>query len=396
MKKVFYILNIAVLILFTSCEGYNERNFPGYDEAAQPTNVVTYRYTLADADYSTISKAALKLAKTKADSAIANDIAKNKYFQPTVPASNYVPLLLATKYMFADAKSAAMITYNNKVAYDTTKIASANKYTLLTEDYDAMGTSSGTPGQYDNFSSSIDPGFYIPIWLGLKNPYAKAGDVKLIRYKYYASPNTTLESAVFTFDGTKWKKYGVNPDVAKFVFKEKKWQFVDSDILMGLNDGLGDFTAINVIGDQVWGWDSYKYAKMTGYVAPAYLDNEDWLVSPAMNFTERVTPWLTFMHVGRYFGDTGTSTEKMRKAITVWVSTKSDGKTINAADWKQLTIPEAGYPSGANWTFITSTPISLAAYAGKENVRIAFKYLSSNADGAAGTWEVKEVYVYEE
>jgi len=29
------------------------------------------------------------------------------------------------------------------------------------------------------------------------------------------------------------------------------------------------------------------------------------------------------------------------------------------------------------------------------NVRIAFKYLSSNADGFAGTWEVKNLYVYE-
>ncbi len=202
---------------------------------------------------------------------------------------------------------------------------------------------------------------------------------------------------MFVFDGTNWTSYKTsNPEIAKFVFKDKVWQYIDSDILIGLTDGIGDFTAVNVVGDQVWGWDSYKYMKMTGYVSGAYFDNEDWLISPAMNFTERVTPWLTFMHVGRYFGDTGTSNAKMKEAITVWVSTKSDGTSINHADWTQLTIPEAGYPSGLNWTFITSTPISLAAYAGKENVRIAFKYLSSGADGAAGTWEVKEVYVYEE
>ena len=86
----------------------------------------------------------------------------------------------------------------------------------------------------------------------------------------------------------------------------------------------------------------------------------------------------------------------MRKAITVWASTTSDGTSIKAADWTQLTIPEAGYPSGANWTLITSTPISLAAFAGKENVRIAFRYMSSKSDNAAGTWEVKDFYVFEQ
>jgi hypothetical protein len=86
----------------------------------------------------------------------------------------------------------------------------------------------------------------------------------------------------------------------------------------------------------------------------------------------------------------------MHLAITVWVSTTSDGITFNAADWTQLTIPAAGYPSGTNWTFVNSTPISLVPYAGKNNVRIAFKYLSNKADNAAGSWEVRNVLVLEE
>lgn len=396
MKKIYFILSIAVLALFTACEDFNEKNFPGYDEAAKPTNLVTYNYTLVDADYSTISKAALKLAENAKDSAVAKAIATNKFFLDTVPASEYIPMLLATKYVYGDEKSVAMITHNVNIPYDTTKISSANKYTLLPMDYDSIGKTTGLFASNKYFTSSIDPAFYIPIWLKIKKyPYAKAGDVKLIRYFYGNA--TTKAAMVFVYDGTTWTKYNsVVQEKAKFIYKSGVWTFIDSDILMGLTDGIGDFLAVNVVGDQVWGWDSYKYAKMTGYVSGAYFDNEDWLISPAMDFTERVTPWLTFTHVGRYFGDTGTSTEKMRKAITVWISTKSDGTSINADDWTQLTIPEAGYPSGANWTFIPSTPISLAAYAGKTNVRVAFKYLSSGADGAAGTWEVKNVYVYEE
>ena len=398
MKKIYFILSIAVLNLFTACEDYNERNFPGYDAAAKPTNLANYTCKLTDADYGSISKSALSKATNTKDSAIAKAIATNKYFVDTVPASDFIPYLLATKYPYADTKSTVIVNFNYKANYDTTAIATANKYTLLDEDYISMGTTSGTPGQFKNFSSSIDPNFYIPVWLKQKNQYAKAGDTKLIRYKFFVNSTLTRnDKGVFIFDGTNWGAYKTtNEEIAKFIFKEKKWQYIDSDILMGLYDGLGDFLTVNVLGDQVWAWDSYKYMKMTGYVSGAYFDNEDWLVSPAMNFTERVTPWLTFMHVGRYFGDTGTSKDKMKTAITVWVSTKSDGTSINAADWTKLTIPEAGYPSGGNWTFITSTAIDLSAYAGKDNIRIAFKYLSSGADGAAGTWEVKNVYVYEE
>jgi len=434
MKKIYVWASLVAVILFSACEDFNEKNFPGYDQAAVPTNVVTYNYTLVDADYSTIAAAikkpttdsiaamntALTIARrdssadTVAIKAIiaalnvrlttyplyvkATAMAKNKVFNDTISASTYVPMLLDTKYMYGDEKSVAMITYNKFTLYDTTKIATANKYSLLTEDYDAMGTTAGLPGQYDNFSSSIDPAFYIPVWLKIKNPYAKKGDVKLIRYKYfYSSTNTQLLKGIFTFDGTNWVMYSTsNPETAKFVQKDGSWQFVDSDVLVALKDGIDQFTAINVVGDQVWAWDAYKYMKMTGYVSGAYFDNEDWLVSPAMSFADRTNLWLTFNHVGRYFGDTGTDKTKMKEAISVWISTTSDGKTIVPSEWKQLTIPEAGYPSGANWNLITSTPISLKAYAGKTNVRIAFKYLSSKANNAAGTWEVKDVWVYEE
>ena len=398
MKKIYYIVSLAVLALLSACQDYNATNFPGFDQAAIPTNLVMYNYTLVDADYSTISKEALKVAKTKKDSTIAKAIATNKFLLDTVPAKTYVPYFLATQFQYTDTKSTVMVTYNKSVPYDTTKIVTANKYTLLADDYISMGTGTNQPGQYKNFSSAIDPAFYIPVWLKIKNPYAKSGDVKLIRYLFYVSATLTNNvKDVFTFDGTNWVKYkNSNPDKAKFIFKDGSWQFIDSDIYLGLNDGIGDFTTVNVSGDQVWAWSSYKYMQMTGYVAPNYFTNEDWLISPPLNLTERVTPWLTFMHVGRYFGDTGTSTDKMHKAITLWVSTTSDGTSIKPEEWKQLTIPDAGYPSGASWTLIPSTPISLAAYAGKNNVRIGFKYMSDGADKAAGTWEVKSFYVFEQ
>jgi hypothetical protein len=444
MKKIYYILSVIAAALLVSCENFNEKNFPGYDEAATPTNLVSYSYELTTSDYAAIANVIkkpiedkityqnnliknkeieLKTATNSTDSAriktelgalktLVNDsinklkkdslyitatgISTNKYFIDSIQFIKAIPLLLNTKYIYSDEKSSAMIRFNLIVPYDTTKMTAANKYTFLQSDYDAISTQLGLASdkKISKFNSTYNPDVYVPIYLKTnKFPYAISGDVKMIYYTY----DTKVKYDIYKYDGINWIKYNLNQSVkAKFVCKSSKWEFIDADILTGLYDGLGDFIAINVVGEQVWGWDSYKYAKMTGFVSGSYFTNEDWLISPPMNLMYRNSPWLTFTHVGRYFGDSGTSTDKMRKAITLWVSTKFNGETLNPDEWTQLTIPEAGYPSGANWTFIPSTPISLAAYIRNENVRIAFKYMSSNADGAAGTWEVKNVYVYEE
>lgn len=446
MKKIFYsftlgfaVLGMTLIGMLSSCEDVNDRfDQQILDSLTTITNVITYNYQLTDADYGTIctlvqkpiadlikaKEAELKNAANAADSAViknditalkaspeyilGNTIKTNKYFTKDIKPDTIVNLFLDTKYKYADEKSVTMLTYNLAADYDTTTVSSANKYTLLMADYDAMGTATGQPGKYDNFDAGISPTFFIPIWLKINNPYAKSGDVKLIRYKFYTAASgttpssTTTQKLVFIYDGANWVKYAnVSPKVAKYVFKLGKWTFIDSDILVGLktdiNSNLGAFTPVNISGEQVWAWNSYKYMLMTGYVSGSYYDNEDWLISPAMNLTERVAPVLTFDHVGRYFGDVAGSNAKMKIAITIWVSTTSDGTAanFNAAQWTKLTLPESFYPSGANWTFITSGPLSLAAYKGNANVRFAFKYLSSAVDGAAGSWEVKNVYVYE-
>ncbi|NDP21702.1 MAG: hypothetical protein GZ091_11580 [Paludibacter sp.] len=441
MKKIYFIVSLAVLALFTACQDYNETNFPDYDVAAIPTNVASYTYELTNTDYGTIAntikqpiedkittqnnlvsskQAELKAAKNLTDSTrikaelvtikaattdsinklkkeslyvIATSISTNKYFVDSLQFKNYIPIVLAKKYLFGDEKSSIMTTFNFVVPYDTTKIAITNKFTLDTIAYKSMGISAVSKSFY--FPTSADADFKLPIWLKQNLPYSKNADVRLIRYKLSATVNAI---AIYTFDGINWIKYNTTvPTKAKYTFKSGKWEYIDTDILIGLTTGIGDFKAINVVGDQLWTWNSYNYMLMTGYLSTTkeYIDNEDWLVSPPMNLTRRTSPWLTFSHVGRYFGDVFPDNTKMKKAITIWVSTTSDGKSINPSEWTQLSLPDAFYPSGADWKFISSTPISLAAYASKDNVRIAFKYLSSGADGAAGSWEIKNVYIYE-
>lgn len=423
MKKIYFIACTSLVLLFSSCEDFNERNFPELDLDANPTNIVSINYEMTAADFTAIAniikkpvtdsiaarKADLVKAKTKEDSVAlnaeitrlngrltsvpayinANKIDQNKYFDEVLKAKDYVPYLLVQKYAVLDPNSYVKVTYDMVNPNDTSAISTANKFMLTDADYLQMGSATNQPGKSLCFSAVMPIMTYLNTYLKIKSPYAATNEVRMVRYKFISSAGIVTQYRVLTFNGTDWKCAN-----SQFAFKKGVWQ--DVLILKGLIDGIGDFKAISLIGDQVWAWNSYKYMLMTGYVAGSYFDNEDWLVSPAMNLTERVNPWLNFTHVGRYFNSGAPLPASMRKAITLWISTTSDGNTINASDWTQLTIPEAGYPSGLNWTFIPSTPISLTDYAGKSNVRIAFKYLSSGADGAAGSWEVKNVLITEE
>lgn len=60
MKKIYYIICLAVIALFTACQDdYNKTNFPGLIGTGV-TNVAAYNYTLVDADYATIATAVKK------------------------------------------------------------------------------------------------------------------------------------------------------------------------------------------------------------------------------------------------------------------------------------------------------------------------------------------------
>ncbi|RAJ23010.1 uncharacterized protein DUF5017 [Gelidibacter algens] len=60
-------------------------------------------------------------------------------------------------------------------------------YYLSSSDYDSMGTGSGQPGRYNNFSSSIAPDAFLPTFLNIKYPYAMEDDVLFVIYDYFSS-----------------------------------------------------------------------------------------------------------------------------------------------------------------------------------------------------------------
>lgn len=76
-------------------------------------------------------------------------------------------------------------------------------YYLTSADYDSMGQSSGQPGKYNNFDSSLNPNNYIPTLLNTKYTYAQEGDNLLVFFKYY-SGGTSVRGNQFTFTNGVW------------------------------------------------------------------------------------------------------------------------------------------------------------------------------------------------
>lgn len=132
----------------------------------------------------------------------------------------------------------------------------------------------------------------------------------------------------------------------------------------------------------VWAFDARYGARASAYVSSVRYETDSWLISPAINLSNVPDATLAFDQAQRYAagGDDD---------IQVMISTKyNGGNTIDIADWTKLGLDQ--WPSGENWDFVTST-VSLRSWTGNSNVRIAFRYTSTQ--NTAATWEVKNVVV---
>lgn len=159
-----------------------------------------------------------------------------------------------------------------------------------------------------------------------------------------------------------------------------------SDIIYSetFQNGLGDFKAVNVSGDQVWSYDNKGYAIMTGFVNPTNYANEDWLISPEIDLTNITSAYFSFDYVMRFSNDPA-------KDATVWIladQAYSPDTLPDVSQWVKLNLKPFVDPN--NWDFSNSNDISLNDFVGKK-IRIAFRYISSATK--AGTWEIKNFTV---
>ncbi|MCK9451899.1 MAG: choice-of-anchor J domain-containing protein [Bacteroidales bacterium] len=158
-----------------------------------------------------------------------------------------------------------------------------------------------------------------------------------------------------------------------------------SNVVVLLNEpfdsSLGVMSAYNVLGDQVWSHSTFgddQFAKMSGFAGGAQ-DNEDWLISPVLDFTNLEKVNLSFRAAYSYDGN----------PLQLMVSSDYDG-TGNPNDftWTDLTNQFDWSSGGFEW--VESGAFDILSYASPK-LYVAFKYTSTTS--AASTWEVDYVRV---
>ncbi|MEE4176426.1 MAG: DUF5689 domain-containing protein [Bacteroides sp.] len=149
--------------------------------------------------------------------------------------------------------------------------------------------------------------------------------------------------------------------------------------------GLGSFTAYSITGDQEWGHDIYDggCAVMSGYANDTDNENEDWLVSPAIDLAGKVNVHLQIREAINYI----TSYDDLKVLVS---SDYAQGDPSANGTWTEL----SGFsrPPGNTWTFQDSGNIDLSEYDG-QTIHIALKYNSTPS--GSSTWEVSKVSLAE-
>jgi len=147
------------------------------------------------------------------------------------------------------------------------------------------------------------------------------------------------------------------------------------------NKTFSNWIVKNIVGDQVWSIDTIHaagnpFAAMSGYSGGSYA-NEDWLISPAMNFNLYHNEELTFMSAYKYTGN----------PLEALISNDYDGLTDpNDFTWSPLTATW----SAGNFVWTPSGSVNVSGTNGT-HVYIGFKYTSDVT--ASSTWELDDIVI---
>ena len=142
-------------------------------------------------------------------------------------------------------------------------------------------------------------------------------------------------------------------------------------------EGLGEFESVDQGGVANWYWNSsYTCANANAYNKGA---NEDYLISPAFDFTNQVSGEIRFDHAVGY----GTSTDWPSQCkLLISDDYVND---VMTATWTQLNIPVWGTSKNFDWQ---SNTISIpSSFMHKDNVHFAFYY--SVGESNVPSWEIK-------
>lgn len=264
------------------------------------------------------------------------------------------------KFAYTDSITEADMVAISKLAlaYDTTKADS-----VLTKEL----------GVNKYFRDDVSPASkYIPLWLAKKYKYGDPKSNVIVTTPQYISEEGELQYIK--------EKYVLDTNRVFNIYNNE----IFAETFMA---NITSFQAVSVTGAQLWFWSSYKgegFAKFSGY-SNGNQNNEDWLISPAIDLTKRATAFLLFDNTHKY----GTA---YRKEMTLWVCNNWDGITTpDTLTWEKKDFIQS---TTQDYVFVSSGPVSLTQYARKTNVRFAFRYVSNTVESCP-TWEIKNVRVLE-
>ncbi len=193
-------------------------------------------------------------------------------------------------------------------------------------------------------------------------------------------------------DGTTvyYQVYATDNENAETYSSELSYEVSDSETILyePFEEDLSNWTSYSTEGPQEWYWGNYGNppgsANMSGYEGGA-VTNEDWLVSPAMDFSFVVEVTLDFDEAINY----GTGNIDTEQEVYISTDYPGTGDPATTGTWEKLIV--TGRSSGDSWDFVSVDQVDITAFTQQSEVYLAFRYVSTT-DGAA-TWEVDNVWV---
>lgn len=360
-RNKFAPLALASLLMLAGCD-YNDKNFEGLEEATQPTNVIKKDYTLADADYATISADATNkaLAGKENEKALAA-LKTNMYFTDLISAEKYIPAFLTAQYFTADDGSSVKVTYKQKVSLpkDVIELNGAGIYTLAADNYQKAW---GDKSSLNFFTPAKPAATYLPAILAEEVAEPAKGDIVCASYNV-----SDKEPADVTI-----------------AFKEDF-----EGATANANIELSDWTNTTVAGTFQWQakiFGGNLYAQQSAYKHTGALDS--YLISKEIAVEKGMLLTLDAIYVNLV--------EKGGTVKVLVSSNLADATTaagIAAATWDDLTakftIPTSTTNSGDPSNVGTA---DLSAYVNKK-VRIAFRYQGDGSNGATTTIRIDNVAI---
>lgn len=146
------------------------------------------------------------------------------------------------------------------------------------------------------------------------------------------------------------------------------------------------FTPVSVTGAQTWTFSSQYGAVCSGYAGGQSLENEDWLVGPAMNLLQTDNVKLTFSHTR---GNAAVMNVGVAQGWYKAFATANYTGNPATTDWVELSGLNQNITTA--WQYIPSGELIVPDAVKSANSRIAFRYMSSATQSA--TWEIKNVKV---